>query len=439
MQQYHGKQIVIVGLGETGESCINYFLKQGIVPKVMDKRTASQIATSLDPRIETHFGSLNLAWLLQADLIIVSPGVPLRTPELQQAKKQGIEIIGDIELFCREVNQQKNKKLVAITGSNGKTTVTTLVGEIAKQANIAVGVGGNISPPALTLLDHDYDLYVLELSSFQLESTFSLQADIATVLNISEDHLDRYPNGLEEYRQAKLKIYQHAACCLVNVDDLLTYPTQSLSSKTLTFGIAEGNYHLSADRSVLMAGEKNLFDCNRMQIIGTHNRLNALVALAIADYIQIPRQVTFDALEQFHGLDHRFQLVHVNRGVKWINDSKATNVGSTVAALKSLSCIGTLHLLLGGDGKGADFSELVPYLQKNIRLYCFGRDREQLATLNPAVTKTMVTMDEAMHCAAAHLHEGDVVLLSPACASLDQFKNYIHRGNEFTRLAKEIG
>lgn len=439
MPDYTRKKIVVVGLGETGFSCVDYFLKRGVIPCVIDQRVQVKNSEKLDPRIFCHFGSFNQQWLLDADLIVISPGVPRQTPELQRALENGIEIIGDIELFCREINALPNKRLVAITGSNGKTTVTTLIGEIAKHAQIHVGIGGNISPPALTLLDHNYDLFVLELSSFQLESTFSLHASIATILNISEDHMDRYPNGIDEYRAVKQKIYAQAECCLVNHDDPLTFVSQETNAKKITFGIETGDYHLNADYSALIYHEQHLMDCRDMQMLGLHNKLNALAAFAIADYLAIPRESTLAVLREFKGLDHRFQLVYRHNGVDWINDSKATNVGSTVAALKSVTCNDTLHLLLGGDGKGADFSELIPFLQNDICIYCFGQDRLQLAALNPEKTVVVDTLENAIKKVVLTLKPHDIVLLSPACASLDQFANYIQRGNEFTRLAKEFG
>ena len=253
-------------------------------------------------------------------------------------------------------------------------------------------MGGNIGLPALMLLDDECELYVLELSSFQLETTSSLQAVAATILNVTEDHMDRYPFGLQQYRAAKLRIYEK----VLNVKE--------------------------------------------MKLSGQHNYTNALAALALADAAGLPRASSLKALTTFTGLPHRFEVVLEHNGVRWINDSKATNVGSTEAALNGLHVDGTLHLLLGGDGKSADFSPLARYLNgDNVRLYCFGRDGAQLAALRPEVAEQTETMEQAMRLLAPSVQPGDMVLLSPACASLDQFKNFEQRGNEFARLAKELG
>ncbi|MDF7671221.1 UDP-N-acetylmuramoyl-L-alanine--D-glutamate ligase [Orbaceae bacterium ESL0721] len=437
MISYQGKNIVIVGLGITGLSCVDYFLDQNMIPKVIDTRNNPAGIEQLDKRVPYHLGGLNSEWLCEADLIIASPGIALSTPELQQAAKNGVEIIGDIELFCREVNQQQGKKIAAITGSNGKTTVTTLVGEIVKDAGISVGVGGNIGQPALTLLKQQPDIYVLELSSFQLEATCSLQATVATILNISEDHMNRYPEGLQQYIAAKQRIYHNAEYCLINEDDRLTYTDEK--AKIISFGLQNGDYHLSDDNQYLMAGNDKLLATDQLHLIGTHNYLNALAALAIADKLGINRTSSLKTVTDFQGLSHRFELVLEKDGVKWINDSKATNVGSTEAALNSVACQGKLYLLLGGDGKAADFSPLIPYLQnRSVELFCFGRDRSLLAKLKPEVTTITETMVEAMEIIATKVKAGDVVLLSPACASLDQYKNYVERGLFFTELAKKL-
>lgn len=437
MVNYQGKNVVIIGLGITGLSCVDYFLAQNVIPKVIDTRLHPQGLEQLDKRVDYHLGELKIDWLLAADLIIVSPGIALFTPEFKQAADKGIEIIGDIELFCREVNLQNNKKIVAITGANGKTTVTTLVGEIVKSAGIKVGVGGNIGQPALSLLNQDCEVYVLELSSFQLETTSSLKATAATILNISEDHMDRYPLGLKQYTAAKQRIYHNAKYCIINHDDQLTFPI-SKHHYTVSFGLKEGDYHLDEQCKYLIAQNHAVLSTKDMKLTGSHNYLNALAALAITDKLNIDRQSSLATIMNFQGLPHRFELVLEQNGVKWINDSKATNVGSTEAALKSVVCHGKLYLLLGGDGKSADFSPLIPYLQnKNLEIFCFGRDRDLLAKLAPNLTTVTETMAEAIQIIAQKVQSNDVVLLSPACASLDQFKNYIERGNQFANVAKQ--
>ncbi|MCT4711031.1 UDP-N-acetylmuramoyl-L-alanine--D-glutamate ligase [Enterobacteriaceae bacterium H11S18] len=438
MADYQGKKVVIIGLGLTGQSCVDFFLARGVTPRVMDTRIAPAGLDKLPEAVERHLGSLNEDWLLAADLIIASPGMALALPALSQAAENGVEIIGDIELFCREAQAP----IVAITGSNGKSTVTTLVGEMAKAAGVSVGVGGNIGLPALMLLEQHCELYVLELSSFQLETTHSLKAAAATILNVTEDHMDRYPFGLQQYRAAKLRVYENADVCVVNADDALTMPVRGADERCISFGVDVGDYHLNrqqGDTWLRVKGEKVL-NTKEMNVVGQHNYTNALAALALADAVKLPRSSSLKALTTFTGLAHRFQLAYEHNGVRWINDSKATNVGSTEAALNGLHVEGTLHLLLGGDGKSADFSSLAPYLQgSNVRIYCFGRDGAELAQLRSDIAEQTETMAQAMALIGPRVQPGDLVLLSPACASLDQFKNFEQRGDVFTQLAKELG
>lgn len=438
MVDYQGKKVVIIGLGLTGLSCVDFFMARGVIPQVMDTRISPPGLDKLPANVERHLGSLNPQWLLATELIVASPGIALTTPALQAAADAGVEIVGDVELFCREAKAP----IVAITGSNGKSTVTTLVGEMAKAAGWSVGVGGNIGLPVLNLLRQECQLYVLELSSFQLETTNSLHAAAATILNVTEDHMDRYPLGLAQYRAAKLRIYDNAAVCVVNTDDVLTMPAQGPDQRCVSFGGDVGDYHLNyhQGQTWLHVNGENVLNTREMKLTGRHNYTNALAALALADAVKLPRTASLNALTTFNGLQHRFQLVWEHHGVRWINDSKATNVGSTEAALNGLQVDGTLHLLLGGDGKSADFSSLARYLQgDNLRLYCFGRDGAQLATLRPEVALLTETMEQSMQVIARLVKSGDMVLLSPACASLDQFRNFEVRGNEFARLAQELG
>ncbi|HHT1409189.1 UDP-N-acetylmuramoyl-L-alanine--D-glutamate ligase [Klebsiella michiganensis] len=438
MADYQGKKVVIIGLGMTGLSCVDFFMARGVTPRVMDTRVAPAGLDKLPEAVERYVGGLNEDWLLTADLIVASPGIALAHPSLSAAADGGVEIVGDIELFCREAQAP----IIAITGSNGKSTVTSLVGEMAKAAGLNVGVGGNIGLPALMLLDPERELYVLELSSFQLETTSSLRAAAATILNVTEDHMDRYPLGLQQYRAAKLRVYEHARACIVNADDALTMPVRGADDRCISFGVDVGDYHLNRQQGetwLRVKGEKVL-NVKEMKISGQHNYSNALAALALADAAGLPRASSLKALTTFTGLAHRFQLVLEHNGVRWINDSKATNVGSTEAALNGLHLDGTLYLLLGGDGKSADFTPLSRYLTgDNVRLYCFGRDGAQLAALRPDVAVQTETMEQAMRQIAPQVVAGDMVLLSPACASLDQFKNFEQRGDIFARLAKELG
>ena len=435
--QYQNKIVTVIGLGKTGLSCVEFLTKKQADVRVIDTRQNPAGAEQLAKNIPLHTGSLNLDWLLQSDIIVISPGLAVKTPEIQTALSAGVEVIGDIELFCREAD----KPIIAITGSNGKSTVTSLVAEMAKAAGLNVGMGGNIGIPALSLLEQNHDLYVLELSSFQLETTYSLKAVAATVLNISEDHMNRYAD-LEDYRQAKLKIYHQCQTAVINAEDSLTKEDNRQSARVqLSFGEHNADYWLKTDngKQYLMAKDEVILPCDEVKLVGRHNYMNALAAIGLAQAAGIKTVGIQTALHTFTGLDHRFQLAHFADGVRWINDSKATNVGSTVAALTGLHLTGALHLLLGGDGKNADFSELQKLINKpHIHCYCFGQDGKQLAALS-AQSHLFDTMEQAIEYLRPQLKAGDMVLLSPACASLDQFASFEKRGEEFTRLAKLSG
>ncbi|CUR53649.1 UDP-N-acetylmuramoylalanine--D-glutamate ligase [Serratia symbiotica] len=436
MENYQDKNIVIIGLGLTGMACIDFFITRGIMPRVMDTRISPKIINILPKNLEYHLGSLNEEWILKANLIIVSPSITLTIPILQKAIKNGIEIISEIELFCREAKSP----IIAITGTNGKSTVTTLVGEMAKAAKLSVGIGGNIGLPALKLLNKKYQLYVIELSSFQLETTYSLKA-IATILNITEDHTDRYPLGLKQYRNAKLRIYKNANICVINANDKLTFPIFNKKIHCVSFGINTSDYNLSCKKNNiwLKIYNKKILNTNKLKLFGYHNYINALAALALADAAKIPRIFSLKALSKFTGLPHRFQQVWEHNNIRWINDSKSTNISSTKAALNNLKIKGIIHLLLGGDRKSADFSSLIPYLTKNnIRIYCFGFDGPYLSKLVPKTTILTETLEQSIHIIISRVKPGDIVLLSPACASFDQFKNFEMRGDSFTYMAKEF-
>lgn len=428
---YQNKRITVIGLGKTGLSCVDFLLAKQANVRVIDTRKNPAGADKLPTNVPLHKGSLNQDWLLDSDLIVVSPGIAIKTPEIQTALSAGVKVIGDIELFCREAS----KPIIAITGSNGKSTVTTLVYEMAKAAGLKAGMGGNIGIPALSLLEQNYDLYVLELSSFQLETTYSLKATSATVLNVTEDHMDRYID-LEDYRQAKLRIYHNAKTAIVNTEDPLT-TIDSLKS-AVSFGEENSDYWLKTEngKQYFMAKNEMILPCDEIKLVGRHNYMNVLAAIALAQAANVSLEGIRTALREFSGLDHRFQLAHFANGVYWINDSKATNVGSTVAALTGLQVEGHLHLLLGGDGKEADFSELSTLIQQpHIYCYCFGKDGAELAKLSQQ-SQLFDTMEQAINALRPNLKEGDMVLLSPACASLDQFTSFEQRGDEFTRLAK---
>ncbi|WP_417883942.1 UDP-N-acetylmuramoyl-L-alanine--D-glutamate ligase [Vibrio rumoiensis] len=428
------QRVVVVGLGVTGLSVVKYLqsLPQELSIKVIDTRSQPPGVELLDSSIEVHTGSWQLDWLLDADLIVTNPGIALATPEIQQALARSIPVVGDIELFAWAANAP----VVAITGSNGKSTVTDLTGVLAKSAGLTVGVGGNIGVPALELLADDIDLYVLELSSFQLETTSSLKLAAAAYLNLSEDHMDRY-QGMEDYAAAKQRIFLHAETAIVNRNEPETYPQQD-DIPVVTFGFDEQDFGvvwLEAQEYLSKQGQP-VVAVEDLSLVGRHNLSNSLVALALLDAVNIDLSTVIPALKTYTGLTHRCQLVADNHGIKWINDSKATNVASTLAALSGLQLTGCLHLLVGGVGKGADFSDLAPVLQGlNVKLHCFGQDGDLFVSLHSSAQR-WDTMEQALESIYPELKPGDLVMLSPACASFDQFKNFMARGDEFTRLAQ---
>jgi UDP-N-acetylmuramoylalanine--D-glutamate ligase len=434
------KRIAIIGLGVTGLSCVNFFAHKGINVTVFDTREVPPGQDQLDARTELVVGPLSAKRLMQFDTLIVSPGIAIKTPAINEAHEAGVEIIGDIELFARELltPPYQHAKLVTITGSNGKSTVTSLLGEMATDANVNVGVGGNIGVPALDLLSVDKTLYILELSSFQLETTYSLNADISTILNISEDHLDRYAS-YNAYIDAKKKIYAQSKMALINRDDPLTFTDKS---SQVSFGYdqqqyglieKEGKHYLSVDQQPLLA-------CSQLKLSGKHNWMNALATLALGAQVGLPMSSMLQTLQSYAGLRHRCEFVKEVNGVSWINDSKATNVGATQAALFGLSDTiqGDVHVILGGDGKGADFSELVSVLNDiNGEIVCFGRDGHLIAEQHPRAI-IVANLNDAVTHIHQHASHGDLVMLSPACASLDMYKNFMARGDHFVELVMSL-
>lgn len=438
---------VVIGLGKTGFSCINYFVNRGIEVTVIDSRIEPPELGHLQktfPHVPVHVGSFMPSILEQADELILSPGIPLHTPEILAQIKLGKSVISDIELLARYTK----KPIVAITGSNGKSTVTTLVGEMGKKAGFNVGVGGNLGTPALDLItDPEPDLYVLELSSFQLETTFSLQASAAVVLNISPDHMDRY-HDLNEYIAAKMRIYKNCKHAIINCDQsfyqnpefLRIYPClQSTSCFGLTqpndanFGYADG---------FLMHGTTKLLSHNDLRIKGTHQIANALAALALGSTVKIPMASMLQTLREFAGLPHRCQWVRQLDGVDYYNDSKGTNIGATQAAIEGLATgiMGKIILIAGGQGKNADFSSLATTVKKHVRAaVLIGEDAPKIEKVLATATKIIhaKSMPEAVSRARKEAQKNDMVLLSPACASFDMFKNYEHRGEVFIQAVND--
>ena len=433
---------LIVGLGKTGLSIARYLSANDVSFAVMDTRAeppSADVLQSEFPEVEYHFGGLSAEVMCSAQRMIVSPGIALATPEIEKARSLGIEVIGDIELFAREAKAP----IVAITGSNGKTTVTTLVDRMAKQAGVKVATGGNIGMPALELLNQrKTELYVLELSSFQLETTDSLKCKAACILNICEDHLDRYAGRLDLYAAAKATIYKNCEVKIVNRDDTKVVNLAS-DNRAVTFGSGptyRGHYGVLLEGSErwLARGEQKLLNTNEMKVAGGHNEVNALAALALAEAAGIDEQSCIEVIASFEGLEHRTQWVGQHNEINWYNDSKGTNVGATVAALKGLP--GKTVLLAGGQGKGADFSPLADVVQKYARaVVLFGEDAELIALALKGDIPIVFATDikDAVKQAQELACIGDNVLLSPACASFDMFANYEQRGHAFMETVKQ--
>ncbi len=437
---------VVVGLGKTGMSCVRYLAEKNLPFKVIDTRVSPPGLNELKrkyPQIPVHTGSFEKSWLLAADEIVLSPGVAMVEPEIAEAIAAGAKVVGDIELFCREVD----KPVVAITGSNGKSTVTSLLGEMAKQAAINVAVGGNIGVPVLDLLQDDsIELFILELSSFQLETTHSLRASAATVLNLSPDHMDRYASMIE-YHKAKQRIYRGCSNAVYFKPDALTVPLLSEATRGIAFTSGKpdlNDYGLLGDNEGvwLCKGVVRLLNSSEMKLQGRHNQTNALAALALGESVGIPLEPMLKALKGFPGLSHRCQWIAEKDGVIWVNDSKATNVGASVAAIEGLGQVipGKVVLIAGGDGKGADFSQLKSPVQRYVReLIVIGRDGEQIseAVKGAASCTYAEDLSFAVDRALEVSQHGDTVLLAPACASFDMFSSFEQRGDQFVALVRE--
>ncbi|WP_028304906.1 UDP-N-acetylmuramoyl-L-alanine--D-glutamate ligase [Oceanospirillum maris] len=436
---------VIIGLGQTGLSCARFLASKGEHFAIADTRFNPPGLTEFElefPHIELWLGPLDAGPLCDASQLIVSPGISISEPAIARALDAGVPVIGDVELFIREVSTP----IVAITGSNAKSTVTSLVAHMAVKAGIDVGAGGNIGLPVLDLLSEgEKELYVLELSSFQLETTHSLRAKVATILNLSADHLDRYPDMLE-YGLAKQRIYTGCETAVINRDDDATQPVHEFKSNLVSFGLNRpeaGQFGLLTwGGGVWLAeGDKALISVDEIALTGRHGQINALSALALGQGAGLPMDAMLAALKDFKGLDHRCQLIQTHNGVRFIDDSKGTNVGATVAALNGLAGEGKIVLIAGGDGKAAVFDELAAPIAKHCRgVVLIGRDANLIADVLSADIPVykVGSMDEAVHKAVALAQNGDQVLLSPACASWDMFKSYIARGQAFVSAVKGI-
>lgn len=438
---------VVVGLGQTGIACAKYLLKQGFSVAVTDSRMDPPGLAELKqiaPNIEVECGALSEKLIQQADCLVMSPGVSLQEDVIAKAIKNGMPFVGDIELFSRAVKVP----MIGITGSNGKSTVTTLVGEMAKAAGKKVIVAGNIGVPVLEICEEakQAELIVLELSSFQLETTHDMLLVAATILNLSDNHMDRYQN-LQEYGAAKQRIYRFAKNGIYNRQDSYTVPKEK-GLHLMSFGndapLQDGDYGLLEENGqiFIMRGKEKLIAEKELYLQGGHNLLNAQAALALGEAAGLPLAVMLPVLKTFKGLPHRCEFVVEKNGVRWYNDSKATTVAATLAALKTLgsSTQKNVVLIAGGVGKEADFSPLKPAVEKYVKeLILIGVDADdiQKACNGATVIKRAATLNDAIAAADQAAKNGNIVLLAPACASFDMFKSYVHRGEVFKQRVQE--
>ncbi|GLS04072.1 UDP-N-acetylmuramoylalanine--D-glutamate ligase [Chitiniphilus shinanonensis] len=447
---------IVVGLGVTGLSAARWLAAQGARVTVADSREQPPGLDTLRqelPQVALRLGAFAAETFADADLLVVSPGVPLATPAIDATVRRGVPALGDVELFARAL-AGKPAKVIAITGSNGKSTVTTMVGQMCEAAGLRTVVAGNIGLPVLDALaaTPDADVYVLELSSFQLETTATLAPDAATVLNVSEDHLDRY-DGMAHYAATKARIFQGQGAMILNREDAYSRDMGLPGRHVIRFGqdaprradeyglVAEG------DDFALRLGDTTLMRASELPVAGLHNAVNALAALALCRAIGLASAPLVKALKQFKGLPHRVEFVADVAGVGYYDDSKGTNVGATEAALKGM--VRPVVLLAGGDGKGQDFGPLKPACERICRaVVLIGRDGPQIAAAlqgaHSAVAGAALpvvgepTLEQAVRTAARLAAPGDVVLLSPACASLDMFRNYHHRAEVFIDAVRAL-
>lgn len=435
---------IVVGLGATGLSCARFLRARGLPFAIVDTRAAPPGLAALNremPEVEVFAGEYPDSLVAAAAELIVSPGVAMDADIVQQALAAGAAVIGDIDLFMREATAP----VVGITGSNAKSTVTELLGQMARDAQLNVGVGGNLGTPALELLAPERQLYVLELSSFQLERAHRLGLAVATVLNVSADHLDRH-GDMSRYREAKHRIFLGCHKAVVNRDDALTIPLLSTAVEVVSWRMGEPEpqgfgLRQKDGQEYLCRGADALLPVAELRLAGRHNVANALAALALGHCAGLPLAAMATTLRTFTGLPHRCELVAQVGGVRYINDSKGTNVGAAAAALRGLGGQRNVLLIAGGQGKGADFSQLQEAVARHCKLLLLlGEDAPLLARAlsSSAPVQSVSSLAEAVQVAASQAAPGDVVLLSPACASFDMFSGYVERGNTFVALVNSL-
>ena len=437
------RKAVIVGLGRTGLASARFLRARGWRIAVTDSRAEPPGRAELDalaPDAEVRCGRFDEGLLEGASLVVASPGIALTESIFVAAAARGIEVVGDIELFARATSAD----VVGITGTIGKSTVTTLVGRMAARAGVDVRVGGNLGPPALELLgERDPQLYVLELSSFQLEATETLKLRAAVVLNLTADHMDRY-RDMQAYADAKARIFRHCDVAVINADDAYVRAMPRAGQRVESFSLqtttdARWRITTHGGEQWLTRGAELLLPVSALRVAGLHNAANALAALALGEALGLPQAAMLEELREFTGLPHRSQWIAERNGVRYVDDSKGTNVGATLAAVAGMP--GTLVLIAGGDGKDQDFTPLAAGLQGRVRhAMLIGRDALRLASVLRAVCPVDLhaTLESAVVAAAAVARSGDTVLLSPACASLDMFKDYAHRGRVFADAVRSL-
>jgi UDP-N-acetylmuramoylalanine--D-glutamate ligase len=438
---------VVAGLGISGVAAVNFLHEHGYRVAVTDSRKTPPGHDQIPSDVQTSFGQLDQELLLQAEEIVISPGLDPQLPEIQAAIAQGIAVVSEILILRRFTN----KPIMAITGSNAKSTVTTLIGLMAKDAGVKVAVGGNLGRPALDLTKDDPELYILELSSFQLETTSNLHAEVAVILNMSEDHLDRH-GDMMGYHTAKHRIFQGVKKVVYNRDDSLTRPLVPDATPMQSFGLNApdmNQYGILKENDGTMwlaRGRERILKSSEMYIQGTHNVANALACLALGEAIGLPLASMLETLKTFKGLEHRCEFVKEVQGVRYYNDSKGTNIGATLAAIDGLGAAiepqqGKVAIILGGQGKGQDFTALRDALSKYAKLaVLIGEDR---AVIEQAIAGTTTllhaaSLQEAVELCQQHTQAHDVVLLSPACASFDMFKGYSERGHQFVECVNTL-
>ena len=433
------KRVLIVGLGVTGESVVRFLSAHKVAFDVADEKASPSV------ELKKHLGDAHVFKQLDAqlckgyDVLVISPGVPRALPALVEALEHGVDIIGDIELFAHAVG---NTPVIAVTGSNGKSTVVSWIAHVLVHCGKRAKLCGNIGLPALDSIDATAEIYVLELSSYQLESTTSLKTLSAAVLNISDDHMDRYPS-IEHYAQVKRRVYENCDHTVINLDDKRAFD-QSMAANSVTFSVSnstDANYHVkdAANDAWLCRGDEKLMRRSQLQTPGNHNVANALAVLALLEPIALDSEKLIVGMSGFYGLEHRTEFVLDNKGVRWYNDSKGTNIDACEKAILAMAA--PVVLIAGGMGKGADFHALRSVVEQHVKaLVLIGEDAALIRDALSGATQCVMasSMEDAVKQSAALAQDGDVVLLSPACASFDMFENFEQRGVQFKQAVKAV-